>query len=338
MLLPNEPLSALYQVLPLHIDPMLLLEEDWRVSRSTRTFRTEGPLVTFPLRYVRETTHKPVEVSMRRVTSTPSGKIWRVESVTGEPDVSFDGLPVEGTAAFRELAQFATLGSWQALVRNLKRACGKGGLPFTADELRTYLPYTFHRIRLEDKFVTYTRKDDERGASVEGRPLCGAFNTGLISDDHQTILMCFEAQDGDIPWRFTCFQKAQFVKLDGPEPLSATYVRSLSDIAIFAETPVQPSKKLAEAYGPEALEAMRAALRHAQRDYRLATPAYDPVENVLRILLPVCLDDAQKPSHALVLCPVEDGEGFVATSVLPLSRAAVCARVVSFELPQWLLA
>ncbi len=346
VLLPNEPLSALYQVLPLDIDPMLLLEEDWRVSRSTHTFRKDGALITFPLRYVHESTHAPVEVSMRRITPTPSGKQWRVETITSEPDVSFEGLPAGGSEAFRELAQFAALGTWQALVRKLKRVCGKGGLPFTADELRTYLPYTFHRILLEGKFVAYAREDGTQTATTdaqstetkEANPTGGAFNTGLLSDDHQTILMCFEAQVGDIPWRFTSFQKARDTKLAGSEPLPATYIRSLSDIAIFAETPVRLSRQLFEAYGPYAQEAMNAALRHSRRDYRLATPAYDPVANVLRILLPLCLDDERKPTHALVLCPMEDGEGFIAKSVLPLTRATTCARVVSFELPQWLVA
>ena len=148
--------------------------------------------------------------------------------------------------------------------------------------------------------------------------------------------MCFETQDGDIPWRFVDFLTVEQSQAGEAAPLPATYLHTLADIAISAETNVRIDKELVQTHGPRFKKAAQIALLRAQRDYRLAAPAYDPVADVVRLLLPLCLKGTNRPSHALVLCPTQEGNGFVAKSVLSLQRAATCAKVVSFELPRWL--
>ena len=63
------------------------------------------------------------------------------------------------------------------------------------------------------------------------------------------------------------------------------------------------------------------------RNPRLATPAYDPVANEVRLLVP-------HDGRALALAATESGYEAVAT--LELADAYACARVISSDLPAWL--
>ena len=69
------------------------------------------------------------------------------------------------------------------------------------------------------------------------------------------------------------------------------------------------------------------AFEEVRRNPRLATPAYDPVANEVRLLVP-------DNGRALALAPTSDGYKAVAT--LELADAYACARVVGSELPGWL--
>lgn len=333
----NEHLGALYAILPLDVDPMTLLDEDWRVARSTASYFQRNGTVTFPLRYARNADGKPVEVSMRRAAPSASGKRWFVTGVHANKNVGFDGLPQTGTNASRELAQFAALGPWKDLVRKLNKLRDPGIGPTNDDELQEYLSITFHRVRLENKLTTY----------ANGSRL--AFDTGILTPDAQQILMCFTAfasgerqhadntatHPGDIAWRFDDFYTPEDAQLDAPAPEPARYLTSLSQISIDLEAGVQIRKGLLAAHGPRLFEAVQTALRRTRRDYRLGTPAYDPVRNQLDLLLPLCLEHDDRVDHALVLTTNHE-QRHVASAVLPLERAAACARVISFELPRWL--
>ena len=337
--LSNEQLSALYQVLPLDVDPMELLDEDWRVARSTSSFTQQDGIVTFPLRYVRTTDGKPVRVSMKRGAPTTSGKRWIVINVEGELNVALEGLPVTGIDATRELAQFAILGPWDKLVVKLDQLRAPAFGPTDA-ELQEYLSITFHRVRLENKLVTY----------ANGTHL--AFDTGLLTTEARSILMCFDAHEGDIAWEFADFRTVGQASAGAqedkdsrtksnlepvmPVPEPASYLTSLADVTIASEADVRVRKELVNTYGPQLEAAAQVALRRVRRDYRLGTPAYDPVANQLRLLVPLCLEDEHRADHALVLTPSDGQHAYVASAVLSLERAATCARVVSLELPRWL--
>lgn len=324
VLIRNTELSSLYQILPLDVDPIALLDEDWRVARSTHQYTQDGGIVTFPLRYQGIENNQPVMVTLRRTVASNTGKRWVVASITGIEETGLEGLPSTGDDTSRSLAQFAQLGPWDELTQSLERMIGDktstAGIVWSSKALQEYLTHTFRRIQYEDKFTTY---DD--GAR-------GAFDTGLLTTDAQSILMCFEAAEGNIPWQFTGFLTSVEAQLSGPAPLPATYITALSDIVLTAETSVQVSKELARAYGPELQDAIDVAVRRTQRDYRLAAPAYDPIANKVRLLIPLRLADGEQ--RALVLCPAD--QGFVACATLSLERAAECTRVVSFELPRWL--
>lgn len=314
-------LSALYQMLPLDVDPIALLDEDWRISRSTNTFTQENGLISFPLRYLMgaDPEAEPVRVHMRR-TASRSGKRWSVEAVDHLGNVGFEGLPTSGSDVQRELAQFAVLGSWDDIVRQLSEVVNPACTPFSADELREYLCITFHRIRREQKVVAY---DDGKRA---------AFDTGLLTVDGRSVLMCFRAQTSDIPWEFVGFLTPDAAHLDEATAQPASYVRALSDIVLSNETSVRIAEALTRAYGPAAEQSVAVALRKARRDYRLATPAYDPLRDEVRLLVPI--DLPERETSALVLRP--QANGFVASSIVSPEHAATYARIVSLELPRWL--
>lgn len=320
--IPNDQLSALYQMLPLDVDPIALLDEDWRVARSTESFSQENGLVSFPLRYLRtkDDQTSPVRVHLRRTTASRAGKRWSVSAIDHIDDVGFEGLPTTGSDIQRELAQFAVLGPWDTLTQELEDKIDHEHVPFSSDELREYLCTTFHRIQCEHKLATF------------GKGERAAFDTGLLTSDGKSILMCFVARQGDISWQFTGFLTPNEASLGNTPPQPASYIGALSDIVLTCESSVSTSDSLRRAYGPDIEKSIAIALRKACRDYRLATPAYDPLTNEVRLLLPIEHEDNEV--RALVLHPREDG--FVASAILPLEHAAACARIVSFDLPRWL--
>ena len=86
--------------------------------------------------------------------------------------------------------------------------------------------------------------------------------------------------------------------------------------------------RLAQAVLDPALPCLELAAREAAlRNPRLATPAYDPLSNEVRLLLP-------NGRHALALGVTDTGYELVAE--LTRADAYACARVVSSEQPRWL--
>ncbi len=320
VLIRNDELNALYQMLPLDQDPFAMLDEDWRVARSTHEYTQENGIVTFSLRYLAKPKGGPVQVSMKRTGASVSGRRWTVTAVDHIDDAGFEGPAQTNNEVMRELAQFGILGPWDELIQKLKDALSGATLPLTGDELRDYLCITFHRLHCERKIVTY----------AQGKR--AVFDTGLLDREARSILMDFHAHEGDIAWEFERFVAADSIDAEGESPQPATYISSLHDILILSEKDVTVSKALIRAHGEDIAPAIDIALRRIRRDYRLATPAYDPLTNEVRLLAPI--EWPEGTTQALVLRPCENG--FVASALLSLKRAAVCARIVSFELPRWL--
>ena len=336
----NEQLSVLYQLLPFDVDPIALLDEDWCCARSTEDYEMDGATITFYLRYLHRPNGTRVPVTMRRGATGVTGKRWTLVSVGDEnldlAEIGFDGLPLAEQEAWRELVtartneanavsptreltHYAHLGPWDDLLDSLADLAAPESWGTQREALREYLGLTFHRVRMEDKIAVW-----DNGRS--------ALDTGLFTPGFSPIYMVFEGGERDDDRRFQAF----VTECDGQAPQPAAYVRDLDDMTLVQPPALRFARLLADAYPPSLQDAAQASVERTLRDYRLCVPAYDPIANVTRLLLPLALDPDGKGEidHALVLARTDDG--YLATAVLPLNRAAICARVVSAELPSWL--
>lgn len=301
----DEPLSALYQVLPLEVDPVATLEEDFRIARSTGTLDGTRSEVSFPMRFQRRD-GSPVMVTLRRRARAVAGKHWTLANIDADApeEVGMGALKRKAAgpwAAFAnedqlkdavnpeaELAQFAVLGSWDKLLEELSALAAPENWGEGRALLREYLAMRYRRVARE-RLVSMA--DD--GSSA-------AFDTGLLSAGGEPIAAILEPHDGDIHWELTCF--------------------SLNAQARPATWPQMPE---ADQIARELLETGDPTLRRAAalvvRSPRAATQAYDAVNDAVCVLVPV---DGQ--AYAL-------GHGLVSKSA-----ARVCARVVSTDQPAWL--
>ncbi|MBR2835596.1 MAG: DUF3825 domain-containing protein [Coriobacteriales bacterium] len=259
---PTALLSTLSRILPIEVDLTTLLDEDWAVARATGTVAGSRNRATFPLRYLREDGTQPVEISLKRTTKQGSSTRWEMALIDGDDGkgdihetASIEGLPLadEGawndlrvdhmygmqvTGPIREFAQFAMIGTWDAILGDLARMAapehwnypGTEIVPSAAGNtrygiLREYLAGTFHRVRMQNKLV-----EAPTGTFA-------AFNTGLVTAMLDEIHACFEPASGGIPWRFIGFTQAGSGELGGRMtfelermPEAATYFESLDDV------------------------------------------------------------------------------------------------------------
>lgn len=301
----DEPLSALYQVLPLEVDPVATLEEDFRIARSTGTLDGTRSEVSFPMRFQRRD-GSPVMVTLRRRARAVAGKHWTLASIDADApeEVGMGALERKAAgpwAAFAnkdqlidaispeaELAQFAVLGSWDKLLEELSALAAPEDWGEGRALLREYLAMRYRRVARE-RLVSMA--DD--GSSA-------AFDTGLLSAGGEPIAAILEPHDGDIHWELTCFSlNAQARPAMWPQ----------------MPEPGQIARELLETGDP----ALRRAAALVVRSPRTATQAYDAVNDAVYVLVPV-----NGQAYAL-------GHG-------PVSKAAarVCARVVSADQPVWL--
>ena len=153
---------------------------------------------------------------------------------------------------------------------------------------------TFARVMADDRLA-----EASDGSSA-------TFDTGLLSVDGAPVLARLSRLSGDIPWQLEGFTAEGLAR-------PARYVTELAQ-ATF--DPSLPSPEFSS----------RAAV---ERNPRLATAAYDPVSNAVRLLVP----DGDS-ALALAVTP----EGYERLASLPLQSAYACARVVSSEQPAWLAA
>lgn len=301
----DEPLSALYQVLPLEVDPVATLEEDFRIARSTGTLGGTRSEVSFPMRFQRRD-GSPVMVTLRRRARAVAGKHWTLASIDADApeevgmgalerkaagpwaafankDQLFDAISPEA-----ELAQFAVLGSWDKLLEELSALAAPEDWGEGRALLREYLAMRYRRVARE-RLVSMA--DD--GSSA-------AFDTGLLSAGGEPIAAILEPHDGDIHWELTCFSlNAQARPATWPQ----------------MPEPGQIARELLETGDP----ALRRAAALVVRSPRAATQAYDAVNDAVYVLAPV-----NGQAYALGHGPVSKAD------------ARVCARVVSADQPAWL--
>lgn len=322
----DEPLSALYQALPLDVDPVATLEEDFRIARSTGAFTGTRSEVTFPLRF-EQADGTPATATLRRCARAVGGKKWTLAevSVDAPEEVGMGSLkrrPVGPWATFAnedqlkghispeaELAQFAVLGSWEKLLEELAELAAPEDWGEGRVLLRDYLAMTFARAKRQHRV---SMADDGSGA---------AFDTGLVTADGEPIAAVLEPHDGDIQWELTCFSaNAQARPVTYPSPFAQ------------AEAPANPREaSIGELRrrGGEVAPSLHRALQRAARNPRYGTLAYDAVEDRVVALLPV-------EGGVAALAPNEENEPQV-VAVVDAADAYVCARVVSSDQPVWLM-
>lgn len=264
----QSALGLLMRILPVQVDLMALLDEDWRVARSTGTLQGGRNRVTFPLRFLREDGSAPVEVTMKRSGRPGSGARWEIALVDGDDGtgsaheaVGLDGLPREDEGAWADLsaqdrragtlgdgyspvrafAQFALIGSWDALLGELARTAG-------AERWNTdALGGGRYGILREYLAVTFARLSATGGVLVSQDGSLAVFNTGLWNATYEDICACFEPSGADIPWRFAGFAVAGSGELGqritaefGSAPRPASYLTSLDEIVPNADALVVP--------------------------------------------------------------------------------------------------
>ena len=312
---PDEQLSTLYQLLPVDVDPMATLEEDFRLARSTHALEGTRSNVTFPLRYQRAD-GSPVTVTLRRTARAQAGKHWTLAEVTGDaPEtVGLEGLSrrVEGawrafasdedaaaaTSPEDELARYAVLGSWDRLLADLAGAAEAENWGTDLHVLKDFLTMTFHRERLQGRLAV---TDD--GSSA-------AFDTGLLSPEGEPICAVLEPRDGDIAWELACFSTNACARAASYG--EAPSVQTVIDALLAANS----------------MDLRRLAQRLA-RNPRTMALAYDAVADEVRVLLP-------GKNDALVV-DLADNTAQI-TGHVSLEDAYSCARVVSSDQPGWLAA
>lgn len=343
---PSDKLAQLCGLLPLDVSPLTLLDEDWRVARSTEAYEVRSGEVTFALRCVRDVNgdggnSRPVTVAMRRSVARASGKRWQLSSIDGPLDdvaVSLEGLPVraEGVWAeldglpagtyrpvspLRELAEFATLGPWDTTLPLLAELAEEEQWEEGLVGLRDYLAVTFARLKREGKVAV-----SESGEFA-------AFDTGLLTRrDAERIFACFDVCAGKVAWRLVEFSTDARVV---PEPEPATYISAVEHLCLVPPYRVELGRALRIEHNDALNRAIEVAVRRARRDYRVATPAYDPQTDEMRLLLPLCVEEQGDVDRALVLARLGEGT-YEARATLPLKHARICARVVTSDLPTWL--
>ncbi len=309
---PDEQLSILYQILPPAVDPLTTLEEDFRVARSTLTFEGTRSEVTFPLRFLRADGSTPVTVTLRRSVRAQGGKPWSLASVDGvtPEEVGLEGLaprpsgawaaflphhrlPVDAVDPERALAQTVSLGPWDKVLQDLASLAAPEDWGEDRHILRAYLIMTFARIQAQGLLLVAPD-----GSRAE-------FDTGLLTTSGAPLYARLAPLGGDIPWKLEAFATE-----GSAQP--ARYATSLAQVT----------------FDPSLSSPSFAASPLMERNPRMATCAYDPIADDVRLLVPA--DDGR--ALALALAP----SGYEVSATLELADAYACARVVSAGQPSWL--
>ena len=259
---PTAILSTLSRILPVQVDLMAVLDEDWSAARAMGTVCGSRSRAVFPLRYLREDGSQPVELTLKRTGKPGLNMRWAVAFVDGDDGTgdmhetaSLEGLPVADQGAWsdlgtpsprgsqaadpiREFATFASISTWDAMLGDLARMVAPERWSYPGTEvapsaagatrygiLREYLVVTFHRVRAQGKLETSSAGD------------FAAFNTGLATPSGDDVFACFEPCRVNTPWRFAGFALAGSGDLGRRItseleciPQAATYLTSLDDV------------------------------------------------------------------------------------------------------------
>ena len=306
---------------------MATLEEDFRIARSTHSLTGTRSEVSFPLRFQRKN-GEPVTATLRRRARAVAGKRWALAGIDADSpeEVGMGALKHKAAgpwAAFAnedqlkgaispeaELAQFAILGSWDQLLKQLSELAAPEDWGEDRVVLREYLSMTFRRVTRQHRL---SMADD--GSSA-------AFDTGLVTAEGETIAAILEPHDGDIQWELTCFST-------NAKGQPATYLPHFAQPKVSAGHTTEATfdelrRSITEVTGP-----LRRALQQAVRNPRYATLAYDAVNDRVVGLLPV--DD-----EVCAIVAGANGEAQVVATA-DARDAYICARVVSSEQPSWLV-
>lgn len=259
---PTAILSTLSRILPVQVDLMAVLDEDWSAARAMGTVCGSRSRAVFPLRYLREDGSQPVELTLKRTGKPGLNMRWAVALVDGDDGTgdmhetaSLEGLPVADQGAWsdlgtpsprgsqaadpiREFATFASISTWDAMLGDLARMVAPERWSYPGTEvtpsaagatrygiLREYLVVTFHRVRAQGKLEISSAGD------------FAAFNTGLATPSGDDVFACFEPCRVNTPWRFAGFALAGSGDLGRRItseleciPQAATYLTSLDDV------------------------------------------------------------------------------------------------------------
>ena len=259
---PTAILSTLSRILPVQVDLMAVLDEDWSAARAMGTVCGSRSRAVFPLRYLREDGSQPVELTLKRTGKPGLNMRWAVALVDGDDGTgdmhetaSLEGLPVADQGAWsdlgtpsprgsqaadpiREFATFASISTWDAMLGDLARMVAPERWSYPGTEvapsaagatrygiLREYFVVTFHRVRAQGKLGTSSAGD------------FAAFNTGLATPSGDDVFACFEPCRVNTPWRFAGFALAGSGDLGRRItseleciPQAATYLTSLDDV------------------------------------------------------------------------------------------------------------
>ena len=339
---PDELVAALSRALPIDADLHTSVEEDWQVARSTGAMESTRSQVTFPLRYLRED-GSPITVSLARRSHTRSGKRWELTAIDGDTtgeshlDADAEGAEVAvegawarisaiGLPAYRRasplhlLSETFSFSSWDDVCECLAGRArperwGTQEDPYAV--LREYLCVTFAAVMSQNKLAI----------SADGT--IAAWDTSLVTEEYQPLYACLSPNNGATPWALAGFttpgdtELAAHLAAAGLVPEPAAYLERLDDVRLA------PDAEVSVAPGIERhTEQIAQAVRRAKADWRLAAPVWDPQDRKTKLLLPLGAD------HAVV---IEHGdEGWRAVTVLSLTDAYTCARIVSSIQPTWL--
>lgn len=256
VLMRDDQLRILYQLLPIDTNPSAALDEDWLFARSCGMVSGTRAKASFPLRFLHED-GTPVKITIKRTSTSPSGKRWALASIDGDDGdgasheaVGIEGLPTMDEGAWsdlsnssrrsggaanpvRELAAFAQIGTWDTALGTLATMAaperwnfhGEGvGQASRYGILREYLAVTFHRIMHEEKLCV----------AADGS--LTAFDTGLLTPFFESIYAVLTPRSGAIPWKLS-FAVAgsgdlglRLAAAFDPLPEPARYLMRLEDI------------------------------------------------------------------------------------------------------------
>ena len=299
----DEPLSLLYQVLPYDIEPMSVLEDDWRYARSTGTYEGTHSSIRFPLSFRASGSERPIVAQLHRSVKLHAGKAWALEAIdlgdVGDAALQEEALPLVGsdtrpnrtTQLERDLAKLFIIGSWESYLGELANLAAKerwgardtlglttsglaapgGEIPPELSILCEYLALTLHRVREEGQLLV----------SHDGQLV--AFNTGLLSTGAEAIFDVLLPNGGDIRWRHAGFCTAGSGELgtllshslDEP-PRAASYLTSLDEVTLRPRAHVELGEEVRSQLGDSADDIVEKSVRRVRSSYRLLVPAYDP--------------------------------------------------------------
>ena len=252
-------LRALYQLLPYDVDPMAVLDEDWRMARSTGSLSGSRVRVTFPLRYLHQD-GTPITATLRKSTKNAFGKQWSLALVDGDDgtgethlSVGIEGLPSADEGAWsdlstsadtaaspiRALAQDVVIGTWDAFLGALSALAAPERWNYPGEGVGRQSRYGILREYIA---TTYLQAKRQQLVAQATDGSFATFHTGLATSLGDDIYACLTKRSDDIPWQFVGFATAGSGELGArlagtiaqlPSPPS--YLSSLDDVVVAGE-------------------------------------------------------------------------------------------------------